>query len=68
MAPFFHLRFELYLLVMFIFVFEKYLNSFSFGPPFGPFWYAKYLNCGGECCEIRILFCLNQQTYTYIVN
>ena len=30
-------------------------------PPFGPFWSAKYLNL---TCEIRILFCLTQKTYT----
>ena len=30
-------------------------------PPFGPFWSAKYLNLS---CEITILFCLTQKTYT----
>ena len=32
------------LFVIFIFVFEKYQNSFSLGPPFGPFWSVKYLS------------------------
>ena len=51
---FFHLLFELKLLVIFIFVFENCQNSFSWGPPFGSFWSAKYQNFGGESCEIRM--------------
>ena len=27
-----------------IFAFETSQNSFSYGPPFGPFWSVKYLN------------------------
>ena len=50
--------------MIFIFVFENFPNSFSWGPSFGPFWSAKYLNWGGESCEIRILPCLTQETYT----
>ena len=50
--------------MIFIFVFEKCQNSFSWGPPFGPFWSAKYLNFGGESCEIRILSRSIQETYT----
>ena len=34
------------LTVSFIFVFENSQNSFSRGPPFGPFWSEKYLNFG----------------------
>ena len=32
------------LFVIFIFVFEKYQNSFSLGRTFGPFWSVKYLS------------------------
>ena len=32
--------------------------------PFGPFWSTKYPNFGGESCEIRILSCSIQETYT----
>ena len=40
-------KFLLFLLfVTFIFVFETSQNSFSCGPPFGPFWPVKYLNFG----------------------
>ena len=52
------------LFVIFIFVFENCQNSFSMGPPFGPFWSAKYLDFGGESTEIRILSCSIQETYT----
>ena len=38
----FYLLFLLF--VKFIFVFENSQNSFSCGPPFGPFWSVKYLN------------------------
>ena len=31
---------------MFIFIFENNQNSFSSGPPLGPFWSVKYLNFG----------------------
>ena len=34
------------------------------GSPFGPFWFAKYLNFGGESCEIRIQSQSIQETYT----
>ena len=51
--------------VIFIFVFEKCRSSFSWGLPFGPFWSAKYLNFGGESCEIRILSCSIQETYKF---
>ena len=61
---FFHLLFELQLSVIFIFVFEKSQNLSSWRAPFGPFWSAKYLNFGGETCEITILSCLIQETYT----
>ena len=43
---FFHLLFPLELFVTFIFVFGNSQNSFSCGPPFGPFWSVKYLNFG----------------------
>ena len=52
------------LFVIFIFVFEKYENSFSWGLPFDPFWSARYPNFGGESYEIRILFRSIQETYT----
>ena len=45
------------LFVIFIFAFEKCQNLFSWDPPFGPFWFVKYLNFEGESCEI-------QETYT----
>ena len=32
--------------------------------PVGPFWSAKYLNFGGENCEIRNLSRSIQETYT----
>ena len=51
------------LFVIFIFVFENCQNSFSMGPPFGPFWSAKYLDFGGESTEIRILSCSIQETH-----
>ena len=50
--------------LIFIFVFEKCQNSFSMGPLFGLFWSAKYLNFGGESCEIKILSHPIQETYT----
>ena len=34
------------LFVTFIFIFEYSQNSFSCGPPFGPFWSVKYFNFG----------------------
>ena len=41
------------------------LSKFIFmGSPFGPFWSAKHLNFRGESCEIRILSCSIQKTYT----
>ena len=41
------------------------LSKFIFvGPPFGLFWSPKYLNFGGESCEIRILSRSIQETYT----
>ena len=64
-TPFFHLLFELWLFVIFIFVFEKCQNSFSWpSPPFGPFWSVKYLNFGSESYEISILSRSIQETYT----
>ena len=30
---------------------------------FGSFWSAKYLNFGGESCEIRILSCSIEETH-----
>ena len=30
--------------------------------PYGPFWSTKYLNFGGESCEIRILSHSIQET------
>ena len=53
-----------HLFVKLIFVFEKCQNSFSWSPPFDPFWSAKYLNFGGESCEIKILSCSIQETCT----
>ena len=50
--------------LIFIFVFEKCQISFSMGPLFGLFWSAKYLNFGGESCEIKILSHPIQETYT----
>ena len=44
MTQIFNLLFPLELFVTFIFVFENSQNLFSCGPPFGPFWYIKYLN------------------------
>ena len=38
--------------------------SFSWGSLFGLLWSAKHLNFGGEICEIRILSCSIQDTYT----
>ena len=52
------------LCLIFIFVFEKCQNSFSWGPPFVPFWSAKYLNFGAESCEIKILSNLIQEIST----
>ena len=41
------------------------LSKFIFmGSPLGPFWPAKYLNFGGENCEIRILSRSIQETCT----
>ena len=40
---------------LFLHLFENCQNSFSWGPPFGPFWSATYLNFGSENCVIRIL-------------
>ena len=34
------------LFVTFISEFENSQNSFSFGPPFDPFWSVKYINVG----------------------
>ena len=48
-----HLLFLLYLFVTFIFVFENSQNSFSCGPPFGPFWSVKYLNFGQKLPILR---------------
>ena len=45
MTPLFFIYFFA-LFVTFIFVFENSQNSFSFGPPFNPFWSEKYLNFG----------------------
>ena len=39
----------------FLYLFENCQNSFSWGPPFGPFWFGKYLNFGSKSCEIGIL-------------
>ena len=50
--------------LIFIFVFEKCQNLFSKGPPFGPFWSAKYLKFGGESCEIKILSHSIHEKYT----
>ena len=47
-----------------IFVFENCHNLFSWVPPFGSFWSAKYLNFGGESCEIKTLPSLIQETFT----
>ena len=63
MTPFFSSTFWT-LFAVFIFVFEKCKNLFSWGTPFGPFWSVKYLHFGGESCEIRILSCSIQETYT----
>ena len=48
---------------IFIFIFEKCQNLFSWSPPFGPFWSVKCLNIGGESCEIRILSHPIQEIY-----
>ena len=45
MTPFFSSTFYA-LFVTFIFIFGNSQNSFTFGPPFGPFWSVKYLNFG----------------------
>ena len=45
MIPFFSSTFS-DLFLTFIFTFENSQNSFSCGPPFGPFWFVKYLNFG----------------------
>ena len=50
--------------MIFIFVFEKWQNSFSWGSTFGPFWSQIYLNFGSENCEIRILSHSIQEKYT----
>ena len=50
--------------LIFIFVFEKCQSSFSMGTPFGPFWSVKYLDFGGESCEIKILSHSIQEIYT----
>ena len=47
-----------------IFLVENCKNLFSWGPPFGSFWSAKYLNFQGESCEIRILSRSIQNIYT----
>ena len=46
-----------------ILTFKNCRYSFSWGPPFGPFWSAKYLNLGGETCKIRILSHSIQETH-----
>ena len=51
------------MLVIIIFVFGNYQNSFSWGTLFSPFWSAKYLNFGGESCEIRTFSRSIQETY-----
>ena len=43
MTPFFSSTFS-DLFVVLISEFENTQNSFSCGPPFGPFWSVKYLN------------------------
>ena len=43
---FFHLLFELWLFVIFIFVFQNCQNSFSWGPHFGLFWKTKCRHSG----------------------
>ena len=45
MTPFFSSTFYA-LFVTFIFIFGNSQNSFTFGPPFGPFWSVKYFNFG----------------------
>ena len=45
-----------------MFAFQNCQNLFWWGPLFGLFLPAKYENCGGERCEIRILSCWNQET------
>ena len=45
MTPFFSSTFS-DLFVVLISEFENTQNSFSCGPPFGPFWSVKYLNFG----------------------
>ena len=56
MTQFFHLLFELCLRY-------SYFYFIFMGSPFGPFWSAKYLNFGGESCEIRILSRSIQEAY-----
>ena len=55
MTPFSDSLFELYLCVIFIFVFEKFQNLFLWGLPFGQFWSAKYLNL--KVKAVRSGFC-----------
>ena len=45
-TPFFSSTFSALTVCNIHFVFETSQNSFSCGPPFGPFWSAKYLNFG----------------------
>ena len=62
MTQFFHLLFELCLRYSHFYL--KNVKIHLHGVPLGPFWSAKYLNFGGESCEIRILPCSVQETYT----
>ena len=55
MTPFSDSLFELYLCVIFIFVFEKFQNLFLWGLPFAQFWSAKYLNL--KVKAVRSGFC-----------
>ena len=63
-TPFFSSTFWVLTVCDIHFCIEKCQNSFSWSPPFGPFWSAKYLNFGGEICEIRILSHSIQEVYT----
>ena len=61
MTQFFHLLFELCLRYSHFYL--KNVKIHLHGVPLGPFWSAKYLNFGGESCEIRILSRSIQEAY-----
>ena len=65
MIPFFFINFLSSKCLWYSFFYVKIAKiHFQVVPPFVPFWSEKYLNFGGESCEIGILSRSIQETYT----